>query len=801
MTYSKDDALVLREKNNPAMDGNAPLVLTMPPQQALPVFWQEYFQVADQAIQENFWGNLVLLKEAYQNQDAYALQLKEAGYQFADGMEAPASFYDFITWSLKQLQQLVRSGQVTENDILIPAKAFEVENGGEKTYHFICFGKQVPENARELNLLSPKLFVDMLSSGYFPIGAPIREHTNQTLCEHDIAHISGFISSPRYMKTLKQAFKKVQQVMENNTLIKEALYNFDSLYSLRLYYMIEIFSAIPEENLKLLEQTLSIKIADFSLDDAPEQIYPKVLSLLKSKSPAELNQYLYRFYSHFSRIVNPLGGESRDILNRSRKFGRSNQAGSFYSSMSNLDSKFDGSSIYSMFLNAKATLVNKRSNHSDYQIAIEEIHAPFIAAMIGTSQLTIEDWIMQAVEEIPNPESKLYKYICDTKLWNKSHVLYWAYGFYDCTKVLTKADVTKNNIYFSHDEIAKTIKQLADIKDHFLHQDRTQLNPDGKSISTCMMITRFEKYNVPKVAEVSVTEKSVQGLLEYDSKIKGLPKFMSDFLDMKPSRNRELIDSRPELIEWCVDNKYLLLPNPEQTNLDMLLDDPKLARQTRTGFGLIAWYIHPLILENSQYVSRKEIIEKAKQRGESLRYGELGSKDNVQKLHRVDSLSFLNERDESQPTKEELEKKSGVPYLSGPFTYTVAQLADLRQLKEDIIRHLKEHYGVTDADKVDLYFHTHYSIDTNTAHLHIRVNQLHHGLELDKSIDLDEVITCLEKGKEVKSIFIERRYLHTELRKLSFLTNLGYEVHEVNNPYRVEVTQGNNNVTYHLVSK
>lgn len=40
----------------------------------------------------------------------------------------------------------------------------------------------------------------MLAHGYFPIGAPIREHTNQTLCEHDIAHIAGFISNPKITK-------------------------------------------------------------------------------------------------------------------------------------------------------------------------------------------------------------------------------------------------------------------------------------------------------------------------------------------------------------------------------------------------------------------------------------------------------------------------------------------------------------------------------------------------------------------------------------------------------------------------
>ncbi len=117
--------------------------------------------------------------------------------------------------------------------------------------------------------------------------------------------------------------------------------------------------------------------------------------------------------------------------------------------MSNLDSKFDGSSIYSMVLNAKAALENKRSNHSDYAETIKLIHAPVIASLLGTSQLTVDDWVSQAVKETPDTNSKLYKYICKTGLWDKSHVLYWAYGHPDYTKILTKEDFSNDSLGFS----------------------------------------------------------------------------------------------------------------------------------------------------------------------------------------------------------------------------------------------------------------------------------------------------------------------------------------------------------------
>lgn len=87
----------------------------------------------------------------------------------------------------------------------------------------------------------------------------------------------------------------------------------------------------------------------------------------------------------------------------------------------------------------------------------EQIHAPLIVALLGTSQLTIDDWIQQAVAEEPDKESKLYKYICKTGGWNKSHILYWAYGHPDCEKVLTNEDFSAEHLFFEEDNRVLTI--------------------------------------------------------------------------------------------------------------------------------------------------------------------------------------------------------------------------------------------------------------------------------------------------------------------------------------------------------
>lgn len=64
-----------------------------------------------------------------------------------------------------------------------------------------------------------------------------------------------------------------------------------------------------------------------------------------------------------------------------------------------------------------------------------------ICALIGTSQLSVDDWVSESVKETPDPNSKMCKYICKTGVWNKSHVLFWAYHESDFSRILCKDDL------------------------------------------------------------------------------------------------------------------------------------------------------------------------------------------------------------------------------------------------------------------------------------------------------------------------------------------------------------------------
>jgi hypothetical protein len=342
------------------------------------------------------------------------------------------------------------------------------------------------------------------------------------------------------------------------------------------------------------------------------------------------------------------------------------------------------------------------------------------------------------------------------------------------------------------------------IKEKFLSQfEEHQEDASGNhSCTSALMICKFPKWNRAKVYEAEITEEAINKLLNHDPKICGLPKFVTDFLNLKPSQHRETLAHRPQCYAWSPCGLYLLMPNPPYTNHEVLMEDPKKAKDEKEGFAITAWFIHPTLLAESRYSERGPVLDALKASDESLRYGKFGSKDNLEKsLFRVDSFSDLNVRDPGQPSIKDIVERSGIPYIAGPFDYRPEHIPALIALKEFIHQHLRDVYGVAEKDRVELYFHTHYGIETTTSHLHVRVNQLHHGMELSRSIFLDEIIDYLSKGKRVIDFFIEKKHIHFGPHAHAFLKTIGYSLREVDNPYYVEhasQSEQSGKTTYHL---
>lgn len=310
---------------------------------------------------------------------------------------------------------------------------------------------------------------------------------------------------------------------------------------------------------------------------------------------------------------------------------------------------------------------------------------------------------------------------------------------------------------------------------------------DGRPWST--ELANFSKYNQSKVLKAKLSLEAINNLTAADARIKGPPRFIADLLDMKPSVHREMLKKRPELIAFTDDEQFVLMPNPRHVDYVSLLVDPKGAKHQRRGMGLVVWYLHPALYQGSRLQERDSVLADLEASGESLRYGRLESKDNVESLLGIQGFSWLQERRPEALAVADLVQSSGIPYLSGPFDLEPEHLEVLKELRSLINKQLTEIYGIDASDRVEMYFHTHYHPDTTTMHLHVRVNQYHHGLELNKAISLDEVIATLEAGHTVKQDFLKHEYIHHKLSFYDMLDELGYELEIVDNPYKLELAQ------------
>lgn len=89
------------------------------------------------------------------------------------------------------------------------------------------------------------------------------------------------------------------------------------------------------------------------------------------------------------------------------------------------------------YANALAALKHKRSNHADYIEAVRFIHEPFVAALVCTSQLTPKDWVEYCKQEVPDKTHILHRYIVQTKIWDESCVLWWAFSHDDYSHIIS----------------------------------------------------------------------------------------------------------------------------------------------------------------------------------------------------------------------------------------------------------------------------------------------------------------------------------------------------------------------------
>lgn len=224
--------------------------------------------------------------------------------------------------------------------------------------------------------------------------------------------------------------------------------------------------------------------------------------------------------------------------------------------------------------------------------------------------------------------------------------------------------------------------------------------------------------------------------VKYDA-LPGAPDFIDELLRRDPASDhyRSLLrDSKH--YPYFADCGFLVIPNSVYDPQKGYEQHPKRQKLDDAGLALCAWFIHPQlgVLDES---SRRML--------QSLSEGKP-----------VDAAGAgAPQRPQAQPTIGQLRTQG--EYLSSLLDLKPGHADLLRQLKANMMAHLKSTYGVNENDSVRLYFHFPYDKDTPTLHLHVRVNHGVHPLEKAKSFDIDELIEHLSKGRDITELILRRQ--------------------------------------------
>ena len=244
------------------------------------------------------------------------------------------------------------------------------------------------------------------------------------------------------MADIRRMAKRVLEQTTANSVL-EALADFNSPFSLRIYYAVEAYVFISSVSKKRLSELLTIRVDDkvndktnssLSVNTSLTRQLPLDWSSVKREVVEQwlldtwqmvgdkaMMRWLSAIYESFLSLTVSLGGESLDLLNRSRKFDKPNKR---------MTGKYERSNIHYWHQKGLRCLRNIRPCHADNSFAnsLIKVHTPFIGALIGTSLLTIDDWVTASSEFEVDTNSPLYRYICLSGFWTSDSLLYSSFA-------------------------------------------------------------------------------------------------------------------------------------------------------------------------------------------------------------------------------------------------------------------------------------------------------------------------------------------------------------------------------------
>mmetsp|Transcript_26518 Transcript_26518/g.50914 ORF Transcript_26518/g.50914 Transcript_26518/m.50914 type:complete len:940 (-) Transcript_26518:41-2860(-) len=209
----------------------------------------------------------------------------------------------------------------------------------------------------------------------------------------------------------------------------------------------------------------------------------------------------------------------------------------------------------------------------------------------------------------------------------------------------------------------------------------------------------------------------------------------------------------------------------------------KMLKNMVGGITYLAWFLHPLTLSAQNMkdgggedyeLNNWEDPAKVKMyirriETEKLMMGASLENVNVNFQRTKASSGKIMTRPKEQMTGTEMRQKSGKKYYSTIMDFENSDLQLLKHVRTKVIQAFESLHGLalpedcpsgrttqTGQDAILLYFHFPYALNTNTVHLHARMNQGIHPFEAQYSVFLDDIINHLEHHENIYGLIMNR---------------------------------------------
>ncbi|MDQ0739400.1 hypothetical protein [Pseudomonas sp. W4I3] len=244
-----------------------------------------------------------------------------------------------------------------------------------------------------------------------------------------------------------------------------------------------------------------------------------------------------------------------------------------------------------------------------------------------------------------------------------------------------------------------------------------------------------KKYQSPECNVLSFDKPSLDRLKSTYHGVEGVTKFLHEFLNLAPCKDSEGYQLSPKRFEYfspkdSASNGFLIFPNLPYIDMKEYSESAESLKNKKGGVTLGAWAIHP----NQPMPLIEQMTGGAAARRE-----------------------FKGDDKSNSRNLDEIEKGTGVKYLSSILDLDKSDLPMLEKLKADSYRHLSETYDVkAGEDKIKMFFHFPVAEKTATLHLHVWANKADHPLNNARSFELDEIIKTLSSGGTVENMVLNR---------------------------------------------